>query len=849
VVAVKVLSAALAADPQFQERFDREAKSISALNDPHICALYDIGHEMGVDFLVLEHLEGESLAKRLERGPLPLDQALKLAVEIAAALDKAHSLGITHRDLKPGNVMLTKAGAKLLDFGLAKVATPAADHDATAAPTRTAPLTQHGTLLGTFQYMAPEQIEGEEADKRSDIWAFGCVLHEMLTGTRAFDGKTHASLAGAILKDAPPRVSAVQPLAPSGLDHLVGTCLAKNPDDRWQSAADIARELKWIATRPSEVGAPAPALPERSIERWIWMGVTAVLVALSAIVLLRGGGTAPGDAAGPTVRAMVPFASAEALLVAAYPSVALSPDGHYIAYRGGSPAQIYVRATDESQSHAVAGTEGGLYPFFSPEGTSLGFLVGRTIKRMALGGGAPVTIVDLTTANLRGVAWGDDGWIYYTPTVSAGLWRIRASGGAAEQLTTPDFAAGEKTHRFPCVLPGSKALVFMVGTSRLTSFEDARIEVLALDTKTRHRLVDGGSYPQYASTGHLLYTRKAQLIAVPFDVNQLKLTGSPVTVADDMFADPYYGMGNYGVSRNGVAVRMIGGASAVPQTLASVDRAGASQPLKIDPVVIGAMGRVSPEGARLVTYFTGATSQLALFDLARGTSSRLTYEWDNETPVWSPDGARLAFISNRDGGPRNVYVMRADGGGSAERLTKSDHEQQAFSWSADGKTIAYTDTDPASGEDIWTVSVQDRNAAPLVKSPADDGFPAFSPDGRWIAYQSRQSSRMEIYVQAFPSGERRWQVSTDGGTTPFWQRDGHELVYRRGQSVMAVSVTTTPEFHHGEPVKLFDTPNVLVDVLPAGRLLMRTTTPAPPVTQLEVIVNWFSELRRRSGGG
>lgn len=578
----------------------------------------------------------------------------------------------------------------------------------------------------------------------------------------------------------------------------------------------------------------------------MWIGAVAVLMATTGIALWRAW---PGPAAtvGPTVRATLPFASAELLTVNAFPTVALSPDGHSLAYRGGTPPQLYVRRMDENQSHPIPGTEGGLYPFFSPDGASLGFLSGRTIKRMAPSGGAPVSVIDLMTANLRGVAWGDDGWIYYTPTVSAGLWRVRATGGAPEQLTTPDFAAGEKTHRFPYVLPGSKAVLFMVGTSRIASFDDARIEVLSLNTRTRHRLFDGGSYPQYAATGHVLYTRDGRLIAVPFDAERLELTGPPVAVADDMFTDPYFGMGNYAVSRDGLFVRVVGGTSSMLQSLITVDRHGVSQPTKVAPAASSG-GSVSPDGTRYATVQTGATSQISIVDLVRGTATRLTYEWDNESPIWSPDGARIAFISNHGGGPRNLYWQRADGSGTPERLTTSDHEQQAFSWSADGKTIAYIDTDPATGADIWTVSVADHKAAPLVKSPVDDTGPAFSPDGHWIAYQSSQGGKTDIYVQAFPNADRRWQVSTDGGTQAQWQRDGREIVYRNGQEVLAVPVTTSPTFHSGEPVTLFKTPNLLFGVLPDGRFLMRTSTPAPPVTELEVVVNWFTELRRKVAG-
>jgi serine/threonine-protein kinase len=861
-VAVKVLSAQLAGDTEFRARFEREAKTISQFSHPSICTLHDIGRQDGVDYLVLEYLEGETLARRLERetGGLPIETALKIGVEICDALDRAHRHGITHRDLKPGNVMLTKSGAKLLDFGLAKPARGVQTGGARnlSAPAGAGisdrltelspgPMTSQGTILGTFQYMAPEQIEGQEADARSDIWALGCLLYETITGRRVFAGKTQASLLGAILKVQPPPISSVVATVPPALDHIVTTCLAKDPDERWQSAGDIGRELKWLTAGRSDV-APRGDSASRTRERAIWAAAVVGLAILAgALIWTRP--PAAVSTGNPPARFVLPLGAEAALVNTGLPNVAVSPDGRHVAYRGA--AQLFIRAVDEAQSRAIAGTDGAAYPFFSPDSQSLGFVVGPTIKRVALSGGAPVTVAPGggTAAGVpfRGVAWGDDGFIYYTPTVSAGLWRIQASGGTPEQLTTPEFAQGEKTHRWPFVLPGSRALLFIVGTSRITTFDDARIEALTLATKQRHRLIEGGTFPQFVPTGHLLYSRDGSLLAVRFDPDKLEVTGSPVTVLSGATRDALFGLANHGFSANGTLAYISGGTTSVIRTLAAVDRTGSTKPLPPQPALYSS-GRLSPDGSRFAVFFLGATSQISVVDLVGGQASRLTFEWDNESPIWTPKGERVTFTSNRGGGPRNLYWQTPDGGSDAERLTKSEREQVSYAWSPDGKMLVYGETDPATLQDIWVLSLDDKKARPLVNTPGVDINARLSPDGRWIAYQSNQSGRPEVYVQAFPTGGRRWQVSTDGGTAPAWQRNGRELIYRRGSAVMAVPVTMTSDFRHGSPVRLFESPQLLADVLPDGRFLMMVGEVSAPVSELNVVVNWFDDLRRKVTG-
>jgi serine/threonine-protein kinase len=861
-VAVKVLPADLAADGEFRQRFEREARTISQLSHPHICVLHDVGHDAGVAFLVMEYLEGETLAQRIERGPIPFDDALKIAVDIADALDKAHRAGVIHRDLKPGNVMLTRSGArqgaphaKLLDFGLAKGGGASADQPSmlTAAPTRTTPLTMHGTILGTFQYMAPEQIEGAEADARSDIWAFGCMLHEMLTGHRAFAGKTHASLIGAILKDQPQPASHAQPL-PRGVDHIVATCLAKDPEARWQSASDLARELKWVALSEQGAGATSgeSAAAARTRERLVWIAAILAAALATGFVVWRLRPVQP-ETNGPTTRAMLSLLPEEALIArpnGAGIGAALSSDGGWFAYLGrvDDRFQLFVRNMADGRSRPVPGTEGAGYPAFSPDSQSLAFVSGRTIRRVVIGGGTPVTVVD-NLGSVRGMAWGDDERIYYTPQYGAGLWRVDAAGGGVpEELTTPDRAKGEKTHRLPFVLPGSKAVLFVVGSSRDTSFDDANIDVLSLDSRTRKRIIEGGTYPQYVPSGHLLYSRGSTIVAVAFDPGRLELLGNPVVVAEGVLNRPLYGGADFGVSRAGTLVS-VPASTRDDRRLLSADRRGNTEPIRVDGG-FGSTSRVSPDGSRVVSFILGATSQIGIGDLKRGGAlTKITFEWDNEYPMWTADSARIVFSSNHGGGPPNIYWQSADGSGAAERLTTSEHVQRTGWYSSPGPLVPYVDIDPSSGADIWAVSLADRKAIPVVKTRFDEDGPAFSPNGKWLAYQSNQSGGWEVYVQAHPSTGRRWPISNGGGTAPMWSPKGDELLYRNGTAVMAVPVRTSSEFDHGSATKLFDTPDALLDFLPGGRFLVGRVTQPPPVTSLNLIVNWFDELRRKTAAG
>jgi Tol biopolymer transport system component len=876
-VAIKVLPAGAAADPERRRRFEQEARAASALNHPHICVLYDIGFDspstssgQAVDFLVMEYLEGQTLAERLTKGPLPLDQALQVAVQIADALDKAHRQGIIHRDLKPGNVMLTKTGAarqgspqaKLLDFGLAKLKGSGATTMAalSALPTQESPVTQKGTILGTLAYMAPEQLEGKEADARSDLFSFGAVLYEVLTGKRAFEGTSPASVITAIMSSDPPLLTALQPMTPPALDQLVKRCLAKDPDARWYAAHDVADELRWIAESAFAVTQRAGVVaPRRTRERMLWAAAL-VLAAIAAGVLVWGLMRTTTPLPPRVTRSVIPLGAGRTLSVV-LPSVALSPDGTrlvYAAQEGAGPARLYVRALDQLTAVPLEGTQGALYPFFSPDGQWVAFVAEGRLRKVSLSGGAPVSICDMTPG-MRGANWGQDGTILFTPGLAAGVWRVSAAGGTPQVVTTPDVGRREKSHRWPEMLPGGKAALVTVGTADISSFDDARIEVLLLDTGERRLLIEGGTYARYAPTGHVVYARAGSLLAVPFDLDTLKVTGAPVPIVRDVTTVAQDGYAEFGVARDGSLVYTPGGEWMPRDTLVWVDRGGKVQPATEDRRPFFCV-RLSPDGKWLAASVNAAMTEEWIYDLVRGTFTRLTSGWDNYHAIWTPDGRQLTFSSTRGGGPQSLFSQPVDGSGEAERLTTAEHPQAAGSWSPDGRVLAFSEVDPSTGFDIW-VLVRERGRKPEVflRTRFNEVKPRFSPDGRWLAYVSDESDRVEVYVQPFPGPGRGFQISTGGGNEPVWARDGRELYYRRGADLMVTPVTTTAGFSAGQPRLLFRGPSVpeyggllnpnvgSFDVAPDGRrfVMIAPDESRPAATELNLVQNWFEELKAK----
>jgi Tol biopolymer transport system component/predicted Ser/Thr protein kinase len=859
IVAIKVLPAHLADRADLRERFDREAKTIASLNHPHICTLYDTGHQDGIDYLVMEYLEGETLAQRLQKGALPIQQVLQYAIEISDALDKAHRKGVTHRDLKPGNIMLTKSGTKLLDFGLAKLKQEAAPANVPLSelPTANDPLTAQGSIVGTLQYMAPEQLEGKEVDARTDIFAFGESVYEMATGKRAFEGQSQASLIAAILEREPPAMSSLQPMTPPALDRVVKKCLAKEPDDRWHGAKDLCDELKWIAEGGSQVTL-APAAAEKGIRvlgrRPLMFGLGALLLG-AVITSLAVWNLKPSPSPQPVIRTAINLPSGQQLAgLDSGPAVALSPDGTHLAYvaRQGDTQQLYLRAMDSLEARPIPGTEGGVNPFFSPDGQWLGFFAGIKLKKVLVSGGAAVTVGDAGVLS-SGASWGSQGVIIFAPTLAGVLQQVSDAGGTPQPLTRR--GKGEVSHRWPEFLPGGKAVLFASGTTN-NNWTNAQVAVQSVVTGERRNLVQGGMNPRYALSGHLVYAQGGSLMAVPFDPQRLEVTGAAVPAVEGVLQSPGTGASQYSFSNTGSLVYVSGGVQSAQSKLVWVSRNGAEQAVAA-PARGYQFPRLSPDGRRVAAGIVDLESQVRLYDLARETLTRFTFEGSvNQASVWTPDGKRIAFQSNKEGS-NNIFWQLADGSGGLERLTTSEYPNSPRSFSPDGQLLAFIEINPTTGYDIWVLRLKDHKAEPFLRTPFNESVPSFSPDGRWLAYMSDESGHFEVYVQPYPGPGGKWQISTDGGTEPVWNPNGRELFYRSGDNnkMMAVDIATQPGFAAGKPRLLYEGPYLPTpatfpnyDVsLDGQRFLMlkpAEQTQAAP-TQINVVLNWFEELKQK----
>jgi serine/threonine-protein kinase len=858
-VAVKVLPSHLSASPESRQRFEREAKTISQLSHPHICALHDVGREGDVEYLVMEYLEGETLADRLLKGPLSLEQTLRYGMQIADALDKAHRQGIVHRDLKPGNVMLTKTGVKLLDFGLAKAVAPAPPTlELTGLPTQAAPVTREGTLLGTVQYMAPEQLEGKEADARTDIFALGVVLYEMATGKKAFTGSTQASVASSILRDDPPPISRVQPMSPPALDHIVQTCLAKDPEDRRQSAHDVAGELRWIAEGGSQTGLLAPVTAQhKTRERVIWASVGFALAALAAAIFwVRVGlSGSPLSTAQPVKRVTIRLPDTGPLALAKFgpmgigrTSVALSPEGSLLAYAvehdGGS--QLYVRALDQFDAKPIPGTAGAYNPFFSPDGRSLGFFSENKLKRVSLQGGEPVTLCEARIPH--GASWGPDDTIVFADSEGNNLSRVSASGGRPEVLSRTEDRAF-----YPEFLPGGKALLFSAKGSH-NNPDYGHISVLSLATGKRRVVLEGGTNPRYAPSGHIVFARAGAILAAPFDLSRLEVAGPAVTLIEGIRIEEW-GAAQFAFSTEGTLVYVSGGPAWIGK-LTWVDHQGMSKALAAPPQAYGPIS-LSPDGQRLAVTVVGATSDVWVYELTRGTFTRLTVEGSNYRPVWTPDGRRIVY--QRSIGPNKFQMVwqLADGSGAEEVLTTSDYPWSPATFSPNGKLLAFQRNDPDTGVDLSILPLEgDRQPYSWLKTKFNEWGAAFSRDGKWVAYTSDESGQYEIYVRSFADAGGKRQISTAGGEEVTWSPDGGALFYREGRKWMSVAVQTQAEFRADAPKMIFEgpylnVPGVSYDVAPDGRhfIVNEENQKQAPTTQLNVVLNWFEELKRRVPAG
>jgi len=864
-VAIKVLSSELSSNADLKARFEREARAISQLNHPNICTLHDVGNENGTDYLVMEYLEGETLVDRLRKGPLPLDQLVKIGCEIADGLDKAHRAGIVHRDLKPGNVMLTKAGAKLLDFGLAKPAAMSALAGNGSAPLLSAamtspspqasPLTSAGMLVGTIQYMSPEQLQGIEADARSDIFALGAVLYEMATGKRAFEGKSQISVASAILEKDPEPASQVQPALPEELDRVIGTCLAKNPDDRFASAHDLKLQLGWIGPTPRPAPeATAAAAPRRSsLALQIAAAVVLLVLGYLASIALRKDQTA-------VIHAVIPTSNGIALDVTgdfAGP-VVISPDGTHIAYVGHEPDKpkaIWVRALDGDAPQRLEGTDGAAFPFWSPDSRYLAFFANDKLNKVPAGGGPVIAIGN--AAQPRGGTWGKDNVIVFEPDFRGPLFKVSAQGGPATQVTKLD-SGKHTTHRWPWFLPDGKHFLYLATNHNGGSREDNGIYFASLDGKTNTLILPSDSGAQFAS-GYLLFHAQSALMAQRMDPATGKLSGEPAVVANHVRYDGGVWRTVFSASDNGILVFQ-SGAAAAGTRLTWYDRTGKS---------LGQVGnqnsyqdpRISPDGRRVAVAAGDPGSDIWVYDLQRNGSMRLTFQANDNyvAPSWSPDGKKIAYSSGMAGSARAgtpIYVRNSDGTGGTLTLAAENAVGANYpEWSADGKTLYYQRLTGALGWSIYAVPLDGSAKPRLVLAPptpqANIQFFRISPDGRWIAYQSNESGRSEIYAASLTGGGGKWQVSNGGGNWISWRQDSKELFFL-GPDLKISSVAFDGSGAQpviGTPKALFAVDNsVLVgslfDVSPDGQRILLNAVPPEAPSPIELVMNWPATLKK-----
>jgi len=858
-VAVKILPSGVAPDRDRLSRFEREAQVLASLNHPNVAAIHGVEDSTGISALVMEFVDGATLAERIARGPIPLDEALPIARQIAEALEAAHECGIVHRDLKPANIKVRPDGVvKVLDFGLAKALdrTPGETTAATMSPTLSIHATRVGILLGTAAYMSPEQTRSNNVDRRADIWAFGAVLFEMLSGQRVFPGDDISDIVASILKTEPDW-HMLPSDTPPYLRRLIDRCLVKDPKQRLR---DIGEARIAIDRREEALvgpGSPVSVLPSVIATT---VGVLAVAAGV-ALGVQRRSQIQPAATLVTTMDA----AGVEFLPGPSGPDMVLSPDGRSVAFVGragtGVP-QLFVRRLDRMVATPLSGTQDPVEPFFSPDGQWIAFVADGTLKKVPLAGGPVVTICDGPAP--RGATWSDDGTIIISPDTlqvpNAPLERVSENGGPLTTLIS--LSAGEATHRWPQALPHGRGILFTSSRS-IGAFDDANLEVVVPSSGVRKVILRGGYHGRYVPSGHLLYIREGKLLATAFDLDRLEVVGGPHVVVDRVFSNSLSGGAQFSVSDTGLLTYVPGPTASGIGPIHWVDRQGTIRPLR-SKVANWSNIRFSPDGGRLALEILDGQNDIWVYEWARDSLTRVTSDpASDETPVWTPDGRRIVFASTRGGGSPNLYWQAADGSDDAQRLTTSRNEQRPGSWHPTGTALAFEEYSQSTHTDIMVLSFQRDGAgnwkagtpAPFLNTTFSERDPSFSPDGRWLAYASDETGKDEVYVQSFPRGAGKWQISTNGGNFPTWSVRTHELFYNAlDRQVMVVPFSDEQGSFRAESARAW--PGAIseprgqwrmFDVHPDGqRVALRLPTPPrDPVRERPIVVtNFFDELNR-----
>jgi serine/threonine protein kinase/Tol biopolymer transport system component len=873
-VAIKVLPSAFTADPARLAGFEREARLLASLNHPNIAAIHGVEESEGVRGLVLELVEGENLADAVHRAhasgksSFRLHEILGYARQIADALEAAHEKGITHRDLKPANVALTADGVvKLLDFGIAKVVTgdrPGVDLSHTTQTTLEA--TRAGLIAGTAAYMSPEQARGKPVDKRADIWAFGCVLYELLSRHKAFAGETLSETVTAIL-DRDPDWSRLPADTPRAVRRLIQRCLTKDPRQRLRDIGDARLDLEQVLRGEADGADDALRQRVRSWQTRTRVAVAAAVVFAAAAAGLAGLALLRDDPSDRRISRFTVTLPEDSVIVPTFnPTVALSADGTQLAYTP-LPGPVLIRRLDvlNGEPLAASATPGFRQgPLFSPDGKSIAYVDGnapyswrRPFQKVTLAGGPALTLAEYDMFH-RG-DWSDDGWLYWTDRYPGGIVRIRESGGETEAVTKLDLAKGERSHRFASLLPGGDALIYTVGFEGIANYDEARIDVWDMRTGTSKTIIEGGTSATYSPSGHVVYARSGKLMAVPFDAQRREVTGRAFEVQDGVMMSRNTGAAHYSLSKRGDLAYVPGPGEGGRRTLVWVDRSGKAEPLPL-PAASYLYPRISPDGGTMAVEIEGPNHDLYFYDFARTVLSKVTTDGLSHDPVWSPDGVRLAFRSWQAGG-MTLWSMRSDRSGAPQRLDPGGTRQSPVSFSPDGRFLAFDQKDPDTGDDAWVLPLEGQ---PIPQAVAHtrfgEGSMKFSPDGRWVAYSSDESGQPEIYVQAFPGPGLKVQISNEGGTDPVWRRSGGELYYRSDDRMMVVSVVTAPRFTASAPRQLWEgtysegiaascgMPGVSssnYDVSADGQrfLMVRDEDQSASSTTIVVVLNWVEQVK------